>query len=65
VRLAGADDAGVAGDGVFDLGVALGDLVGDRLKQSLTMFNPFKPDFSVRHFSFQSPLKFSARASQK
>lgn len=27
MRLAGADDTGVAGDGVFDLGFALGNLV--------------------------------------
>lgn len=38
MRLAGADDTGVAGDGVFDLGFALGNLVGDGLKQGLTMF---------------------------
>lgn len=28
----------MAGDGVFDLGFALGNLVGDGLKQGLTMF---------------------------
>lgn len=28
MRRAGADDAGVAGDGVFDLGIALDNLVG-------------------------------------
>lgn len=39
VRFAGADDAGVTGDGVFDLGVALGDLARNGLKQSLTMFS--------------------------
>jgi len=29
---AGADDAGVAGDGVFDLGIALDDFIGDGFK---------------------------------
>ena len=38
MRLAGADDTGVAGDGVFDVGIALDNLVGDGLKQGLTMF---------------------------
>lgn len=36
MRFAGADDAGVAGDGVFDLGVALNDLVGDGFEQHTT-----------------------------
>lgn len=36
MRCTGADDAGVAGDGVFDLGVALGDLVGDGFEQHTT-----------------------------
>lgn len=39
MRFAGADDAGVAGDSVFNLGVALGDLAGDGIKQNLTMFS--------------------------
>ena len=32
VRFAGADDAGVAGDGVFDLGIALDNFIGDGFK---------------------------------
>ena len=32
VRLAGADDAGVAGDGVFNVGGALDDFIGDGFK---------------------------------
>ena len=39
VRCAGADDAGVTGDGVFDFEVALGDFIGDGFKQCLTMFS--------------------------
>ena len=30
---AGADDAGVAGDGIFDVGVALGNLAGDAFEE--------------------------------
>ena len=33
MRLAGADDAGIAGDGVFDVGVALGNLAGDAFEE--------------------------------
>lgn len=29
VRFAGADDAGIAGDGVFDVGIALNDFIGN------------------------------------
>ena len=65
MRCAGADDAGVAGDGTFDHGVALGDLVGDGFEQSLTMFGVQQDDgcsLVVVHFGmvFKSPRVISA-----
>ena len=36
MRFAGADNTGVTGDGVFDLGIALDDFIGNGFKQHTT-----------------------------
>ena len=53
MRLAGADDAGIAGDGVFDVGVALDNLVGYAFEEFAAVGGVLQDDGSslvVVHF---------------